>query len=160
MEPRIKPTLFFPSRAYVFAYIAQISVAFILALFAYWEFWPYDVFRFAGPIKLSVDRAVPGQIVEYEMNYCQAARADNVTAEVQLVYSNHLLHYTPFERESLPSGCGMSNVFIQVPQLPPGEYKIYMYREYAVNPLRLVKVTGESTSFEILPSPPPAALNK
>lgn len=121
-------------------------------LFAYWLFWPYQVFSFTKPIRVLNQRTAPGFILTYEMDYCKSAGYD-LTADVQLVFSDHLLHFAPFQREALPSGCDTHQENIQMPDLAPGVYRLQMYREYHVNPVRTIRLASESQPFEITERP-------
>lgn len=136
-------------KSYHLAGFALVLTIAQILLIAYWLLWPYDIFTFTKPIEVVSTRVVSGNYLVYRLNYCKSAKYADYHADVQLVFVDHILNYTPVVREGLAVGCHEEDVYLPMAKLPAGSYKLIIYREYKINPIRIVRYTSESPPFEI-----------
>jgi hypothetical protein len=137
-------------RGYHVMFLLLLGVIFQMGLIMYWSLWPFDVFQFTAPLKVLNPYAVAGGVIKYEMSYCKSKSFQNYAAQVQLLYINQQIIYTPSWTQFIEPGCRTEEVWATIPELAPGKYKLILYREYQVNPIRTLRFEAESNFFEVI----------
>ena len=131
--------------------LALLATMGMLLQLAYWVFWPVNVIHLNKPLHVANRTVLPGDWIVVEMDYCKPAQYTDTEADVYISYVNHLAYLVPgATMERLPTGCRVNSQLLEVPELPPGEYRLSMTRVYAVNPLRRSTVYAESEPFVVV----------
>src|SRR5579863_2356146 len=131
-------TLLDKVKAYHVAGVALLLSLVGICLIGYWYVCPYNIFKFTAPIKVLDKQIRQGDWFVYEMAYCKAAAYSELQADVQLLFIDHVVQYTPVVFEPLETGCHTIKVFTQAPELPPGPIRLSVVRTYHPNPVRWI----------------------
>lgn len=132
------------------AYVLLAACGAFLLLLVYWLIWPTEVIRIKG-FRIIEETVTPGKPLTYELDYCQNSGYERVVAAVQHTFINGVRHNLPAESGPIPDGCHIIQVSLVVPILPPGDYRLEMYRIYKATPLKNLMVSVRSNPFHVAP---------
>ncbi|MBU0847061.1 hypothetical protein KKH23_07695 [Patescibacteria group bacterium] len=131
------------------AFVTLFTTAFIIALVAYWMFYPYRLVEFETPMEVINSPVRRGEVVNYRLKFCKFT-------DLQPVISRRLINNFTIALPSLSpqSGKGcvdlISSSTIVPAHLPAGKYKLEMSSSYQVNPLRVITIPYETEEFDVI----------
>lgn len=116
----------------------------------YWTLAPYDILT--GDEMLTIYNKAgiveSGGYLEYGRNWCKNTDRDAV---VSREFVDGVRYVTPSVQPHYPKGCTRTVVLIQVPNIPPGTYRLHTSAVYQVNPLRWKTYEFWTPQFQIIP---------
>lgn len=123
----------------------------LLALVLFWLLYPYKTIEFNGEYKTAKTEYVQGEITTYEVNYCKYT---DIRPTVIKKFVDGIEFTSEANRSVLTQGCQKELVELKIPEtLPQGKYRLVVYLEYVVNPLRIIKIEHKSNWFVVKQSP-------
>jgi len=135
----------------IVAMLALMTAA--LGLWAYWMLWPYQtVSKTPQPMHIvaGYETVRQGESVVYEYDF---EKFTDVEPTIHRQFVDGLIFNSASESTHLIRGSGHVHVAVPIPYtLPPGRYKIRVYADFKVNPVRTVEVIDETQTFEVLPA--------
>ena len=125
-----------------------MGFAFIITLL-FWYSYPYKPLVINHqPFHISTREVKQGGLLIYEIDYCK--NTDTVST-VSRSFVNGLLFTMPIVEGSNKRGCGVNNVFLQLPpDLPAGDYVLEINYTYRMNPIKDVSVKVSSEHFTVV----------
>ena len=120
----------------------------MLIVATFWLTWPYKILEIKkNPIPVLTHRVHPGEQITFDVNYCKYM---DIPADVEVTFVDEIQYTTPMVRVNNPTGCHDTRPFKMVPQLPPNTYMMRLTYTYHPNPLRTIKIIGNTVNFTIL----------
>jgi hypothetical protein len=131
---------------------ALISATALLALGAFWWFYPYKTITKSPmpmPIVKGYETVRQGGVLLYEYDF---VKYTDVVPVVQRQFVDGLIFESTDVTTNLKIGTGHTFVVVPIPtELPPGVYHIQVIAEFHMNPLKTITNVTETQTFTVLP---------
>lgn len=126
-----------------------IIIAFlILFIVGFWLLYPYKTISFnTNESKVLTPEVKKGGLLNHTIDFCKYT---NLSADLTRSFIDGVIYTTPTIKTSNPKGCRTNNLYIEIPNLPPGQYKLKIEMSYKVNPVRTIKSEIYTESFMIV----------
>lgn len=123
----------------------------LLALVLYWLLFPYKTIEFNGEYKTAKTEYIQGEITTYEVDYCKYT---NIRPEVTKKFVDGIEFTSEANKSVFTQGCRKEIVELKIPEtLPQGKYRLVVFLDYIVNPLKTVHIEHKSNWFYVKQSP-------
>ena len=120
----------------------------ILLVIGYWSFYPYKPLTINTP-EASVEnkKLKVGEFLHYKIDYCKNY---DISARLDRAFIDGVIYSMPSTNANNPIGCAINNIYMEVPNLPTGTYKLKIEYRYEVNPIRTVYYQVYTEDFQIV----------
>lgn len=149
-EPLYRPSLF--DRIFRSVVMVGLVVAFLfVGVIGYWLFWPFEgLTSYTATIKSPV---VQGGLLTGTIRYCVGATVPlPIRIDRDVVLQNHVVSFPMSEIEyTITQRCEDKHRMMPIPSgTPPGTYRMIITTSVQVNPLRVVRQTWSTPTFEVV----------
>ena len=132
-----------------FSILTLVTTTFMILVVGYWSLYPIVPAKISS-IHVVQDKVEAGKPLTLEITYCKYV---NITPNITTAFVDGVIFYLNDTQLTVPEGCGINNVVINVPQeMASGTYSIRRTWVYQVNPIRKISITINSNKFEIVGS--------
>ena len=140
-------------RAWIVAQTTALACTFaFLCLMAWWLFSPYRGLT-TYTVALPTTRVVAGGLLRGEIHYCvDAGLPLPMRLDREIVLQNHAVAFpVPDIQYAITQRCESKSRILGIPDYaPPGIYYLSITTTVTVNPLRTIRQTWQSPSFEVV----------
>jgi len=124
----------------------------VLCIICYWLFWPYQGLTSYHATILS-PVVVSGGLLHGEIEYCVESGVPlPIRIDRDIILANHTISFPMTDLQyTITQRCERKVRMLGIPTYaPPGTYKMAVTTAIEVNPLRTIRQTWESPSFEVV----------
>ena len=132
----------------IFTWWVVVTIFIGIALFAFWELYPYEILEFSeGNGMVAVEEVTAGKTIALRQNQC---KYKELPAQLNRQFVNDIIYSVNTIRTNRPLGCHSSVEYVYVPMaLPTGFYRIRTVISYKVNPIRTITYTVLTNEFHV-----------
>ncbi len=127
--------------------IVAVFMFICVSTLVYWLVYPYTPMTIYN-VDTHTKEVEAGGIFEYSVKYCKYM---NKPALLDKKFVDGLIFHVPQKILNQPTGCGVDDIAMEVPEFFDGEYHLDVIVTYQVNPIRTESVSFRTDDFLVVP---------